>query len=386
MEQIIPGLPDDVALRCLIRVPPLHLHKLRSVCKQWKSAVTSPYYNHQRRLLTPPNIGRRGTFVFMLQHDVSQPSSSEQACQLSYYDVMNHTWSSHSLGTFPCDLPRHSVISMVGQNLVVIGDLAVGDTQEQCPSYNYIYVYNFVRGEWREGARMPGPRRVHFASASDGVRTIFVAGGYGVGEESLNSAMSYDIESDEWSMLPSMGEKRLYCHGCFSDDKFYVLSYFCCCEAFDLRSFTWSWVVIHDEKHPNAHNNLSPTDILAKFSRASTDYHMLPRRSTMAREGQRGTEYSISKGGILCVNYHMLPPKSILPSDGMMLNGVQVYLQQEKELIHGSGFPIHILDETNHRVVMPKDYMGRIHGFCLLEFLIQRLDNKLIPTTHSLLY
>lgn len=36
---IIPGLPNDIALDCLIRLPFSQLHSLRLVCKAWKSEI-----------------------------------------------------------------------------------------------------------------------------------------------------------------------------------------------------------------------------------------------------------------------------------------------------------------------------------------------------------
>ncbi|KAG9459205.1 hypothetical protein H6P81_003713 [Aristolochia fimbriata] len=253
-EELIPGLPDDVATECLIRVPPLHSYKLGMVRKPWKSAAATPYFAHRLREYSQsrcPNFPRRcGKFILALQKDESQLNvpSSDRNCRLLLFDIEKKRWECESLSTFPAPLPRCSVISVTGENLVVIGDLTVVEPREQWPSQNSVWVYNFRSEKWRGGAPMPGPRRVFFAHASDGIRTIFVAGGWiPATDESLGSAMAYDVERDEWSPLPPMVKKRSFCFGSFSDHKFYVQTYMCCCEALDTSSFSWCMLEVWNE-------------------------------------------------------------------------------------------------------------------------------------------
>ncbi|GJU96220.1 F-box/kelch-repeat protein-like protein [Tanacetum coccineum] len=46
---------------------------------------------------------------------------------------------------------------------------------------------------WRRGANMPGGHRWFFGCAADGDGTIYVAGGYDVNENPLNSAWTYHV-------------------------------------------------------------------------------------------------------------------------------------------------------------------------------------------------
>ncbi len=41
-EELLPGLPAELALRCLGRVPCDYDHVLRAVCTTWHSLVDSP--------------------------------------------------------------------------------------------------------------------------------------------------------------------------------------------------------------------------------------------------------------------------------------------------------------------------------------------------------
>ncbi|OWM69264.1 hypothetical protein CDL15_Pgr025451 [Punica granatum] len=48
---LIPGLPDDLAIGCLIRVPRVEHRKLRLVCKRWYRLLTGNYFYSLRKNL-----------------------------------------------------------------------------------------------------------------------------------------------------------------------------------------------------------------------------------------------------------------------------------------------------------------------------------------------
>ncbi|WJZ95028.1 hypothetical protein VitviT2T_013826 [Vitis vinifera] len=49
MEQLIPGLPDDIALECLIRLPYNHLSTASLVCPPWKLHFRHPDFLRHRK-------------------------------------------------------------------------------------------------------------------------------------------------------------------------------------------------------------------------------------------------------------------------------------------------------------------------------------------------
>ncbi|GKF41426.1 F-box/kelch-repeat protein-like protein [Tanacetum coccineum] len=77
---------------------------------------------------------------------------------------------------------------------------------------------------WRRGANMPGGHRWFFGCAADGDGTIYVAGGYDVNEDPLNSAWAYHVSTDTWTKLPDMAQERGYCKGLFHLGKFHVIN------------------------------------------------------------------------------------------------------------------------------------------------------------------
>ncbi|KAG9455456.1 hypothetical protein H6P81_008360 [Aristolochia fimbriata] len=129
LNDIIPGLPGDLALECLVRVPSARLHKLREVSKSWNRA----------------------------SEDEQQP----------------------------------------------------------------VLVYDFSEGKWREGTPMPGLTRYNFFCGTDGIGTIFIAGGTHYFGQYLPSTRAYDVESDEWISLPVIWPSQSSTHVPFHGLKFH---------------------------------------------------------------------------------------------------------------------------------------------------------------------
>lgn len=48
---LIPGLPNDLALQCLARVPRRYHLNLRCVCRKWRDMIASEYYYSLRKSL-----------------------------------------------------------------------------------------------------------------------------------------------------------------------------------------------------------------------------------------------------------------------------------------------------------------------------------------------
>jgi hypothetical protein len=48
-EELIPGLPNDVALQCLLRIPVQAHAQLQRVSRKWRQLVNSPQYYEERK-------------------------------------------------------------------------------------------------------------------------------------------------------------------------------------------------------------------------------------------------------------------------------------------------------------------------------------------------
>ncbi|KAM3374973.1 F-box/kelch-repeat protein [Capsicum galapagoense] len=220
---LIPGLPNDIAIECLIRLPVEQFSKAASVSKNWKHEITLPEFRRRRK-----NSGFTRPVLVMAQSmvaTVNKPRgetalSSTQVYRLSVFDPENGSW--YDLPPIPeliDGLPRFCRVVGVGSDLVVIG----GCDPDTWRVMDCVFIYNFISGSWRRGSDMPGQQRLFFGCASDSDNMILVAGGHDEEKNALNSVISYDVVKDEWVTLPDMEMERDECKVVFHKGKFHVI-------------------------------------------------------------------------------------------------------------------------------------------------------------------
>ncbi|KAG9445548.1 hypothetical protein H6P81_011676 [Aristolochia fimbriata] len=228
-RSLIPGLPDEIALDCLIRVPYRSHSGLKSVCRRWKRLLSDrSFYAHRR-------IAAKGEDLICLVQAVPASPARTQSEEkqggtktppvyaLTVYNATNDTWERlPETPLFPAGIPMFCQCVAVAGKLVLIG----GWDPKTLDSIADVYVYDFVKGGgWRRGASM-STARSFFACAAVGP-FVFVAGGHDNQKNALRSAEVYDPERDAWRALPEMGEERDECEGFSSggDGRFFwVLS------------------------------------------------------------------------------------------------------------------------------------------------------------------
>ncbi|KZV56085.1 F-box/kelch-repeat protein-like [Dorcoceras hygrometricum] len=247
--ELIPGLPDDVGLECLIRICQESFPCVASVCRKWKDTVRGPEFWQRRKaanlaqkvvVLSQAKVGDFG------EEPGNKKHSPTQVYRLTLCEPETGRWA--QLPPMPDQtddgLPMFCQLVGVGRNLVLIG----GWDPRTWEVSNDVFVYNFVSAKWRRGATMPGCRRSFFACASDGRRFVYVAGGHDGEKSALKSAMAYDLTEDLWVMLPEMEKERDEPAGIFHHDKFYVVGGYVTsmqgrfetsAEAFDVPSWQW---------------------------------------------------------------------------------------------------------------------------------------------------
>ncbi|KAI3777802.1 hypothetical protein L1987_47605 [Smallanthus sonchifolius] len=207
---LIPGLPNDIALDCLIRVPYNHFSSAASVCRSWKYEIELPSFRHHRKYA---GLSRRIAVMVQSPADSNwkhglRKYSAAPAYSLTVYEPETGNWSKlPPVPGFSDGLPLFCQIVPVGFNLVVMGGL----NPENWDASRFLYVYSFVSAMWRRGLDMPGCRRSFFGCASDNDRRIFVAGGHDTEKNALRSGMMYDVAEDNWTVLPDMADERDEC-------------------------------------------------------------------------------------------------------------------------------------------------------------------------------
>ncbi|KAL1196592.1 F-box/kelch-repeat protein SKIP20 [Cardamine amara subsp. amara] len=250
---LIPGLPEELAMECLVRVPFEFHSSMKSVCCSWRSLISDRSFNRERR-----SFGKAESLLCfvqplnspspvnspMMEGDVNEKKKEEEGESqtqqqqqqqprvtgtplygLSVYNATLDTWHRVAI---PERIPLfcECVAIQDAGKVLLIG----GWDPETLQPVRDVFVLDFFAGEgsgrrWRRGKPMSAARSF-FACAAVGSTKVYVAGGHDDQKNALRSAEVYDVEKDEWSILPPMAEGRDECHG-FSTAKdfgFCVLS------------------------------------------------------------------------------------------------------------------------------------------------------------------
>ncbi|XP_071710271.1 F-box/kelch-repeat protein At1g80440-like [Rutidosis leptorrhynchoides] len=349
---LIPGLPDDVGLDCLIRLPYNDFSSATSVCRSWKSQIRLASFRDHRKTA---GVSRRVIVMVQSQSDPNRKQglrkySSTPVYRLTVYEPETGKWAGlPPIPGFFDGLPLFCQIAPVGYNLVVMGGL----NPDNWEASNFVFIYNFVSATWRRGPDMPGCTRSFFGCASDNNRRVFVAGGHDNEKNALRSAMVYDVAEDVWTPLADMANERDECKGIFHRGKFYVIGGYNTlmqgqfgksAEAFDV--FTWRWNVTEDE-----------------FLASDT----CPRTCV---EGGDGVMYMYQDGGVVALDHSY---RIRIPSD---MDSVPCIIGWEGRLLAvGSvGFDgahgLYVLDlksSTWTKADVPEAYSGHVQSGCCLE-------------------
>ncbi|CAL9092555.1 unnamed protein product [Musa acuminata var. zebrina] len=230
LQALIPGLPDDIALDCLARVPHRFHSGLRLVCYGWRDLATAPcFYQHRER------IGAAEDLIFLVQALVKKGSGdggeakeedeAENGCSaavcspptygLSVYNATEGSWHRVVMAE-PVPLFAHVVA--VGGKLVMVG----GWDPVTLEPVAEVRVLDLARGEWRRGAAMTAARSFFACAAVAG--RVYVAGGHDAGKNALREAEAYDAAADQWAAMPAMGEERDECKGVAAGGQFWAVS------------------------------------------------------------------------------------------------------------------------------------------------------------------
>jgi hypothetical protein len=259
MADLIPGLPEDVARECLLRVGFRQLPAARRTSRRWRAEVESPLYNRLRRAsgLSRPLLALAQALPPLAASGPAHKYAASAALSNSYRLVL-HDPADGGWATLPPlpggggGLPLFCQLAAVAcggrRKLVVLG----GWDPESWTPTDTVHVYDFLAGVWRRGAPMPGPRRSFFACAAAGGR-VFVAGGHDEEKNALRSAAAYDAEADAWAALPDMALERDEARGVCIGGRFVVVGgypteaqgrFTGTGEAFDVAA--WAWDPVQD--------------------------------------------------------------------------------------------------------------------------------------------
>ncbi|KAF5206486.1 Kelch repeat containing f-box protein-like [Thalictrum thalictroides] len=191
-QELIPGLPDEIAESCLLYLPYPYPSLVRSVSSSWNRAINDPAFLLSKKTLS---ISLPYIFVFAFQKSTTK-------LQWQAFDPRSSRW--FILPPMPYQNPvcpaAFSCSSLPKQGkLFVLGGMR-SDTETPLQS---LITYSTATNKWSIGCSMLTPRS-YFASGSIGSK-IFAAGGNGVGHEDTISSMEcYDPITDTWTPVAKM--------------------------------------------------------------------------------------------------------------------------------------------------------------------------------------
>ncbi|XP_016445178.2 F-box/kelch-repeat protein At1g16250 [Nicotiana tabacum] len=215
-QPIIPGLPDDLALRCLAMISHGYHGILETVCRGWRKLFHSAEYSNYKA-----REGWCGNWLFVLTE------GSEN--QWIAYDPEADRW--HPLPRVTTSHPdqKHlgfSCACVSNKFLLIGGSYEPSDqvfSRQKALTTNEVFQFDPFRKEWRRVASMKTPRS-HFACSVVSGK-VYVAGGRDTSSRGgLAFVEVYNPLTDKWEDLPPLPSPQMDCIGLSFEGKFYVLT------------------------------------------------------------------------------------------------------------------------------------------------------------------
>ena len=222
-SELIPGLPVELGLECLTRLP-YKTHQVASlVCQRWRTLLQSPEFYHQR--CSKGYTHKLACLVQALPRDksVTQSPSTKRTEPLSYgltfFDSTEAIWRrADPVPKYPVGLPLFCHVASCAGKLVLLG----GWDPKSYEPVTDVFVFDFAENQWREGKPMPTKRS--FCAVGSYSDRVYVAGGHDEDKNALSSAWVYDLNRDEWTELTQMSQGRDECYGAVVNGEFWVVS------------------------------------------------------------------------------------------------------------------------------------------------------------------
>ncbi|CAL8998402.1 unnamed protein product [Prunus brigantina] len=223
LTQLLPGLPEELGLECLTRLPYSEHPVASQVCRPWRTLLESQQFYHHRK--KNGHTHKVACLVQALPHEhvVSESDGPKSNDSPSYgiavFDPVSCSWQRvDPVPKYPNGLPLFCQLASCEGKLVAMG----GWDPVTYDLVTDVFVYDFTNSQWRKGNDMPS-KRSFFAIGSYSGR-VYVAGGHDENKNALKSAWVYDLRLDEWTELTQMSQGRDECQGVVIGDEFWVVS------------------------------------------------------------------------------------------------------------------------------------------------------------------
>lgn len=181
---LIDGLPDDIALFCLARVPRKYHRVLKCVSKRWRNLVCSEEWRAHRQ---SHNLSETWIYALCREKNTDQlccyqldPSLPRQGC-----------WTLVSGLPSRCLKRKGMAFESVGKRLYLLGGCGwCEDASDE------VYCYDVAMHAWSQVASMSTARCYFGCEAVD--EKIYAIGGHGLETGDPHSWDTYDTSSNTW--------------------------------------------------------------------------------------------------------------------------------------------------------------------------------------------
>lgn len=207
------ALPPELNRQCLLRVPYTSHNTIAAVCKSCEALVKSPQFYEDRRKLC---ISQQ--FICLIEFRTYGYGYFlfAQEFVIAVHDPVQGTWE--ELPRLPRGIPDRFRWVCVNLKLLLIG----GRNSNYVERQYSVFIYDFSSAKWSRGTDCP-LETVDAACSVSAEGLVYVAGGMDRNDNAVRGAAVYNVEKDEWKLLPHMNQKWDHCFGTFIDGKFTVI-------------------------------------------------------------------------------------------------------------------------------------------------------------------
>nr|GEY24301.1 hypothetical protein [Tanacetum cinerariifolium] len=202
-EPLIPGLPDDIALSCLLRLPVEFHSGGRSVCRRWCNV----FGDKGRFFRLRKEMGLIDPWLFVFCYD-----KCSGKVQWYVLDVVSFSW--HIIPEMPC------VEKVCGHGFRCVSVPRDGSVLVCGGSLDFVLKFDVCMNEWIVMKKMITPRSFFASGVIDGM--VYVAGGNGNDGFELNSCEVMDLKDGVWKPIAGMGAGMACYDAAVLEGKLYV--------------------------------------------------------------------------------------------------------------------------------------------------------------------
>ncbi|KAJ6698555.1 hypothetical protein OIU79_011959 [Salix purpurea] len=192
-EPLIPGLPDDIALSCLLRVPVQSHAACKAVCKRWHLLLG----NKERFFTRRKELGFKDPWLFVFAFH-----KCTGKIQWHVLDLIHFSW--HVIPAMPCKdkVCPHGVrcVSVANDGTLFVCGGMVSDVDSPL---DLVLKYEMQKNRWTVMNRMITARSFFASGVIEGM--IYVAGGNSSDLFELDSAEVLDPVKGNWRRIANMG-------------------------------------------------------------------------------------------------------------------------------------------------------------------------------------